>query len=344
MANKLRTQFLFDGKFTRLFKSIYEQTSVKPLPKNIYAPFNLRPFLDTLYGAFNLQYILNTKIDDIPVYSFPSNNDVMVAYSGGKDSVACVLKLRDEGLNPHLFFMNGINKSYTQELETAKNTAEKLGCDITVYDVTITGKKEYVEHPIKDQFILAVMVDEGIKRQIYRYAFGTGKEDYVSIVSNDYQLSDAIEMFTSVEKFYANYIDNFQILIPLEHETESVCRIVSDKQYSDLIFTSYSCMTPLRYRENIIKSNQRKYNITLLPNNCGSCDKCCLINIILQKIGYVDYPYAFIKHCWEVLESMEERQLQSIRDKENSMDHRWIDNDTIKRYFPDSNAYEWGDA
>lgn len=344
MANKLRTQFLFDGKFTRLFKSIYEQTSVKPLPNVINAPPYLIPYLDTLYSAFNQGYLLHATLDNIPKYSFPENNDVMVAYSGGKDSIACVLKLRDEGLNPCLFFMNGINKSYTQELEAAKRTAEQLGCDIVTYNVTITGKKEYVEHPIKDQFILAVMVDIGLKRQIYRYAFGTGKEDYVSIVSNDYQLSDALEMFTSVEKFYANYIDNFQILIPLEHETDSVCRIVSDKKYSDLIFTSYSCMTPLRYRENIIKSNQRKYDIKLLPNNCGSCDKCCLINIILQKIGYVNYPYAFIKHCWEVLDDMEERQLQSIRDKENSMEHRWIDNDTIKKYFPDSNAYEWGDA
>ena len=98
MANKLKTQFLFDGKFTKLFKSIYEQTSIKPLPKEIYAPFTLIPYLDTLYGAFKQSYRINPKpFDDIPNYCFPQNDDVMVAYSGGKDSVACVLKLKKQG-------------------------------------------------------------------------------------------------------------------------------------------------------------------------------------------------------------------------------------------------------
>lgn len=345
MANKLKTQFLFDGKFTKLFKSIYEQTSTKPLPKEIYAPFTLIPYLDTLYGAFKQSYRINPKpFDDIPNYCFPQNDDVMVAYSGGKDSVACVLKLKKQGYTPHLFFMNGINKSYTQELEVAKSTAEQLNCDITIRNVTITGKKEYVEHPIKDQFILASMVDEGLKRNIYKYAFGTCKGDNINIVSNDYQLSDAYEMFTSVSTFYSNYIERFKILIPLQSETESVCIILSNQQYSDLIFKSYSCMMPLRYRNNIIKANERKYDIKLLPNNCGSCDKCCSINIMLQKIGYVNYPDSFIQHCWDVLHNMEDSQLDSIISQDDSMNHNWIDNETIKKYFPNSKAEEWGDA
>lgn len=344
MANKLKTQFLFDGKFTKLFKSIYEQTSVKPLPSNIYAPLTLVPYLDTLYGAFKQSYHVTPKSFDVNKYQFEQNDNVMVAYSGGKDSVACVLKLKKQGYTPHLFFMNGINKSYTQELEVAKSTAEQLNCDITIRNVTITGKKEYVEHPIKDQFILAAMVDEGLKRNIYKYAFGTCKGDNINIVSNDYQLSDAYEMFTSVSKFYSNYIERFKILIPLQSETESVCIILSNQQYSDLIFKSYSCMMPLRYRNNIIKANQRKYDIKLLPNNCGSCDKCCSINIMLQKIGYVNYPDSFIQHCWDVLHNMEDSQLDSIISQDDSMNHNWIDNETIKRYFPNSKAEEWGDA
>lgn len=343
MANKLKTQFLFDGKFTKLFKSIYEQTSVKPLPNEICAPVTLVPYLDTLYGAFNQRYRLNLKSFDIPTITCQKSDHVMVAYSGGKDSVACVLKLKKQGFIPHLFFMNGINKSYTSEMATAILTAKKLGCDITIYDVTITGKKEYVEHPIKDQFILAVMVDEGLKRNIYKYAFGTGYEDNVEIVSNDYQLSDAYEMFTSISKFYSNYIEPFKIFIPLRNETESVCEILSS-EYPDLIFESYSCMMPLRYRDNIIKANERKYDIKLLPNNCGSCDKCCLINIMLQKIGYVNYPDSFIQHCWDVLHKMEDDQLDSIISQDDSMNHKWIDNNIIKMYFPNSKADEWGDA
>ena len=328
--NTLKTQGLFDGKFTKLFKSLYEELSVKPFPDKLgKCPSSLMPYLETIYGAFDLDVPKLSKFDDSSLFVDKKAKDgkrVIVAFSGGKDSVALTLKLLHAGYKPLLFFTNGINKSYTKEVDSAKAIASKLGCELVMYSVQIKGKKEYIEHPMKNQFILAAMVDEGLKVGIHKFAFGTTKEDVVELISNDYMLSDGYEMFTSIEKFYKHYIKDFKILIPLANETESICLV--NEYGKDLLGMIYSCMLPVRCKKNIVSKNEAKFGIKLLPNRCGSCYKCCQESMVLNELGW-DFPDEYIEHCHDVINNAQDNFDKTTKGND---DRPWVDYDIIAKY------------
>lgn len=329
----VETKGLLDGQFTKIFKDLYIKTSCKPLPKELTYPLDLKPYLDMLYKYTNNgEYVLNGMKTKLKHYNNFNEHDerVLCAFSGGKDSVADVLLLKSLGYKPILFFVKGVNRSYPQELETSKILAEYLGMELIVYSTKISGKCDFVENPTKNQFILALMVDYGVKLGISNYSFGAFIEDEIEIMSSDYMLSDAKEMFDTIEGFYSHYINGFQLLNFLHNEAESYYIICNyDKKILDY---TYSCMTPLRYKQNLIKNNERKYGIKLITNRCGSCHKCAIEAIVLSKMGVIEYSDQFLKHCEEVLEKIDEKQISSIENKKlaNSMD--WYDSYFIDKY------------
>lgn len=329
----VETKNLLDGQFTRLFKDLYIRTSAKPLSFELPYPVELKPYLDVLYTSVGCEYklvenkfVLKEKCQNADVH----DARCLCAFSSGKDSVANVLLLRDIGYEPILFFVKGINRSYPQEYETSLELAKELGMEIVTYNLKVSGKCEFVENPTKNQFILALMVDYGVKYNILNYSFGTFREDRVEIMSSDYMLSDAYEMFQSVEKFYKAYINDFQLVSYLNNEAESYYVICNHDV--KILDNTFSCMTPLRYKNNLRKNNEKKYGIKLLPNRCGSCHKCCIEAIVLNKMGIVDYSDEFLDHCEDVLTRLDAKQLSSIQNKELSESMDWYDEYFINKY------------
>lgn len=326
----IRTGGLFDGQFTRLFKDLYVKTSSKPLVNVLPYPKEMKPYLDVLYGAFKREYTFSDCKFDIKKINIPNVYDprCLCAFSGGKDSVANALLLRDNGFEPILFFVKGINRSYPNEYETAVDLASEIGMEIVVKTVSVSGKCDFVENPTKDQFILAMMVDYGSKLGIVNYSFGCCRGDKLKTTSKEYMLSDCIEMFSSVEKFYQKFIDGFNIANFLRCETESFCII--RKHDMSLLNRCYSCMTPLRYKKNIIQANLKNYGIELLSNRCGSCYKCCQEALILHTIGVMNYNDDFISHCNDIIDAMQNKFDNTSEVKDNTP---WIDYTIIREYF-----------
>ena len=329
----VETRNLLDGQFTRLFKDLYIKTSAKPLPKELPYPVELKSYLDILYGSVGYRYkfvdnkfLLREKCKNADAY----DTRCICAFSGGKDSVANALLLRDIGYEPILFFVKGINRSYPQEYETSLELAKELGMEIVIYSLKVSGKCEFIENPTKNQFILALMVDYGVKYNILNYSFGAFREDRVEIMSHDYMLSDAYEMFQSVEKFYKKYISDFQLVLYLNNEAESYYVICNNDV--KILNKTFSCMMPLRYKSNLRRNNEKKYGIELLPNRCGSCHKCCIEAIVLNKMGITNYPDEFLKHCEDILTKLDEKQLSSIQNKELSESMDWYDEYFINKY------------
>ena len=322
------TNGLLDGVFTKLFKELFIISSVKPLKKTLCMPSEMREYLDLLYRYTNSgDYKLKPFNARINSYKMVENNDVLCAFSGGKDSVANVLLLIEMGYNPILFFVKGINRSYPMELDIAKRLSLILDCELVVKSITVNGKCDFIENPTKDQFILSMMVDYGIKRDISKYSFGCVYTDNIDTISSEYMLSDAYEMFMAIEKFYQYYIENFKIILPLKNETQSICEIL--KYDISLLYDTYSCMTPLRYKNNIINTNKKKYDINIPNGRCYSCYKCCQEALVLNAVGVVDFEPNFIKHCKDVISNIQTK----FDNTANAIDNKdWVDNDVIEQY------------
>lgn len=328
----VETKGLLDGQFTRLFKDLYVKCSSKPLSNMLNYPVELKTYLDVLYGACGYGYTFGKNHFNIScVETFDSHDErVVCAFSGGKDSLANVLLLKSLGYKPILFFVKGINRSYPKEYETSLKLAEVLGMEIVTYTLKVSGKCDFVENPVKNQFILALMVDYGLKLGIPNYSFGAFRGDTVDIMSSDYMLSDAYEMFVSIELFYQHFMPEFNLVNFLSTETESFYHICNyDK---NLLEYTYSCMTPLRYKQNLINGAIKKYGVELLPNRCPSCHKCCIEAITLNAMGVKPYPEDFIKHCYDVLDRLDKKQSATISDNKKADDGDWVDFSYISKY------------
>lgn len=330
----VETKNLLDGQFTRLFKDLYIKTSAKPLPFELPYPIELKQYLDVLYGCVGAEYkltdnkyMLKKKCQNADIH----DTRCLCAFSGGKDSVANALLLRDIGYEPILFFVKGINRSYPQEYEISLELASELGMEMVTYNLKISGKCDFVENPTKDQFILALMVDYGVKYNIVNYSFGCCREDEVDGISTEYMLSDGYEMFKAIEKFYQHFVNGFNIANFLENETHSFYEVCNHDPH--LLDKTYSCMTPLRYKLNIRNTNEQKYNVKLLPHRCGSCYKCCGEAITLNLFGVTNYPESFIEHCKEILDkTADEKFNATVRDTNKSGDTEWVSTEYILKY------------
>ena len=325
----VETKGLFDGQFTKLWKQIYMQFSSKPLNTKIKVADGLSEYFTLLGEALKEDFELleSIKLRNYKDKDFDEEK-VIVGFSGGKDSLACVLKLMDDGYKPILFYVDGINRSYTSELDHAKSIAESLGLELYAYKLKVTGKCDFIENPTKNQFILALMVDYGVKLNINKYAFGTVYTDELKTISTEYMLSDCYELLMATEHFYQKYIPYFELLIPLEDETESFC-VIDKFNKTHLLDECFSCMTPLRYKKNIVNTNIKKYGVSLLPNRCGSCYKCCQEALILSELGVVKYDSSFLSHCNDIVNKMQDKFDATA----NAIDEKpWINMDVIKRY------------
>lgn len=325
----IKTNGLFDGPFTKLFKDLYIKTSAKPLPSELPYPVELRPYLDTLYGACGHSYSLVDNKFQLRKYTGLDVHDArcLCAFSGGKDSVANVLILRDLGYEPILFFVKGINRSYPQEYDIALALANELQMEIVTYVVNVAGKCDFVENPTKDQFILALMVDYGLKLGILNYSFGCCKDDGVPSISAEYMLSDGWEMFETVELFYQSFIDGFNIVNFLDNETESFYEIC--KRDWHILDKTFSCMLPLRYREGTRNKNEQKFGISFLPNRCGcSCYKCAQETLILDLLGKKPIGSDLREHCIDILRKNSSRL--GVKDMDDFMSE-WIDMKYIRK-------------
>lgn len=300
MVTNVDTNGLLDGPFTRLMKRLYIEVSTKNLNTDLHYPETLHDYIDLVYYSLGSEYTLTHKDVNFPKYKLDvHDNRCLCAFSGGKDSLANVIMLKQLGYEPILFFVRGINYKYTSEYETALQLSKILELPFVEYKLVVRGKCEYPENPVKDQFILAIMLDYGLKLGITHYSFGTYIDSYTDELSAEYMLSDASTMFDTFMDFVNSYYPEVDTPMFLNDCCEAY-KIIIDYDKSLLQHTN-SCMSPLRYKNGYIKKAKKTYGIDLLPNRCPSCYKCCTEAIILNDFGITNYPESYIKHCKDVI-------------------------------------------
>lgn len=330
MVTSIETGGLFDGPFTKIMKRLYMDMSKRELSDTLYYPLTMINYIGEIYHAFGKECMVD---DEEKEYSFPKYDlnphdpRVLCAFSGGKDSLANVLMLQDLGYEPILFFITGVNYRYTYEHESSRQLAEVLGLELVEQSFKLHGKNDYPENPVKNQFILAMMLDYGLKRGITNYSFGTYLDSPTDELSSEYMLSDSSDLFDAFMEFVNSIYPEVDLPFFLHDSCEAYLVIIQHDP--KLLNYTQSCMAPMRFKQNLIKHAESKYGIELLPNRCPSCYKCCTEAIILNDFGIVCYPDSYLEHCKDVIRKFYVKyKSKEYMESTYSPDFEW----TIKEY------------
>lgn len=294
---KIEFQGFKPGVFTTIFGHLYEQVSAPPHPavySNSIYPAALEPIVRTMMRGQPYTFISGFGPPPAATYD---DEHVMVGFSGGKDSTAVALMLAEMGFKPILMFVSGFNRSYPQELDAAVGIAKKTGFPLRIIRARLSGSSPYPDNPVKNQLILAMMVDYGLRTGIRNYAQGNLHEDKVANTNFETGFSDAIEMYDAAEQLFSQYVPGFRLHSRMiANETVSLEYMT---RYPEIRPYISSCLLPLRYKPNVRRANERKFG-PLLPGRCGSCYKCCQEYLVDAITGNEILSADHVKHCLAV--------------------------------------------
>lgn len=265
---------------------LFQVTSEEVYPTTLHVPTKeFEEYINILYTRSN-QPMPELIVDGIPLINVKDDvNHVVLAFSGGKDSVAHAAFLKDYGMNPILYHIKRINRSYPNETNVAHDIANMLQVPIVEDYIQYSGKVSRAESPVKNHLILSLIIEYMRQNNLTRCACGTYFDDNLARTPTYFGLSDAYEFYLAFEKGVKSFFPNFKWLCWFNSEFQAVSYLVH--KHPELIPHYQSCILPDRYRKNIKAANERKYHIELLPNRCLSCWKCAQEYSILSQLGYL---------------------------------------------------------
>lgn len=258
-----------------------------------------RIFLLQEYGK--VKYDVNFSVrsyDKLKVDKYPTKN-IIVCFSGGKDSVATVLHYQKLGYNIVIYHLKGINQTYKDEWKSAQKLAEKLECRYVQDEVQLSGSHDWVEHPLKNMIIANRALQWGIRNEFStKIAFGNYSTS--SVVDDPFEVcgGDDKETWRAYEAIIKTVLPKFKIYTPLRNIQSSFTAL---EKHSELLPDILSCIGPYRYREYLHKNNEKKYVLKLLPHRCGSCWKCAVEYIYYTDHNILEYNRNYYKHCIQIL-------------------------------------------
>ena len=237
------------------------------------------------------------------------NNDIIVAFSSGKDSTATALWYKQHGYNVYLYHAIGLNPSYPDEWKRAEEIAEYLNLPLVKEKFTLEGKKDFIEHPLKNIIIVNGAISWAVRNGV-RPNIAVGNytsPDIASLDNNPFYIcgDDCIEMWDAYEYSMQSIIPGFKVNLCLENIQSTYEILTTDMK---LFESAQSCLGPHRFRQWTHDKNESKYNIKLLKNRCGSCWKCAYEYIWLADHDLQEYNRDYYKHCIDVLVKESKRE------------------------------------
>lgn len=233
--------------------------------------------------------------------AFSDEKTIIICVSGGKDSLATILHYLKQDYKIYLYHLKGINFTYKDEYKVVEELAERLKLPLIEEDVKLTGKQEWIEHPMKNMIIASMALQWGIRNKVTtQIAFGNFNTSSLKLDPFDVCAGDCKEMWSAYEKIIHRVLRDFSIQSPLTNFQDTIDAILQKPEYLE---HTQSCIGPYRYREYLKTNNEKKYNIKLLPHRCGSCWKCCLEYCVFCDNDIFEYNEEYYKHCMRILRS-----------------------------------------
>lgn len=264
-----------------------------------------KPFIDELcLGYMNQVTYGDSSVQQDIVNMSQQENTVVVCFSGGKDSVATAIKCREIGYDVKLYHVHGINHSYPDEIDKARDVAKYLGLPLYVETIKLSGKPVYFENPLKNQMICTMALDWSNKNGYgHRIAFGDFKNDHRERAIFGTNWTDTVEMWEAYTSYIRNDYPDFEVLILFDNYFQTMDVVAQDRKLLEMI---QGCIAPSRYREYWRGKNVAKYGKdVILPHRCGLCWKCCREYVHLADNGILPMNEQYYKKCLQVLKKKE---------------------------------------
>lgn len=345
-----------DFPLTQYFKTFYELYSVKNLPTHLTTDRRLAHVLNIVHAKAKFAPLTVTPdsfVESRPYGTRPvGGRSCFIAFSGGKDCLATAIRAEEDGWKPTLVYISGINKSLPSERKHAQEVARAAGYPLKELRITLSGNKDYNEHPLKNILILCLLIDLGTLSGATAFALGNIFEENSTHGSLDYDLSDSFDMIRAFGLFVRQILPEYQYLTYLHDNLQSFYTVY--RRNKDLIPLLSTCITPDYRKPMIHRSNVRKYGSDCVPEGfCGSCYKCADFYLYRRAFGMVRSNPDYIRKCMEVKAKFDTNYVVDFhfdRKKYN----RWGGSDTdqvqvlcdrcgfyIGRLEYDSHLYRW---
>lgn len=226
---------------------------------------------------------------------------VLIALSGGLDSVYYMHKLRDAGYEVHAVHVAGLNKQSAKvETERAGMIAKDAGIEFNLVNFN-APKQTYPDNPFKNQLILSFMLEIGLKKGVYRYALGSDWTTPLTEAVTGFTITDSIEVNRSFWQGVQSHFPQAELMFIDDHEKKMQRLEYLYIEHRQALEYVSSCISPLRFREHLHDENQKRYGIRLMSGRCGSCYKCSMEYILLAEMGLIRADKAYYEHCFDVL-------------------------------------------
>jgi hypothetical protein len=325
MALTVAEHDLEPGPYSDLWLQVWQATSTKALPRTYLAPDSLQPYLRMVHEAAGQPAPL-VKLTPEPVGRRAAHNGaptMVVAFSGGKDSCASALLAQARGYQVLLYHVRGINPAYPKEWQAAQRMAKLLGLPLAVRRLQCKGKQEWMDNPTKNQALLGWMLQYGLTRGALHYTVGDMATDYLATAQVECNLSDSYELLEAAAAHFRVGTPGYTYHHQLRHITDSLAIIGLLRP--DLLPQVLGCVAPLRFKEGYRRHNEQRYGVQLLPGRCGSCWKCCVEWVALQRMGLGARPpaadlAAMEQHCIDYLRRVMPREKPHVPDSYRASD------------------------
>ncbi len=272
---------------------IYDAFNFKEL-KDVRVPDFLKDMCNVVCRIYKQKINISTYVaKKIKLKS--ESNDVVLGFSGGLDSCYQALKLKQMGYSVHLFHLGGAN-TYENYLATksSESFAHRYKFDlIETKIVKILNAQKVEENPVKNQLIMAMMIDycasKGYNKISIGYSASLKEENAIAGIN----VTDCISVQDA-------FLKNIEIeFIPIKNANKGD-RILYLNENKSLNYY-YSCVSCGRFNEKLHHLNEDKYKVKLPRHNCGSCRKCARHYLLMIYLGIAPHNKDFEKHCWNIL-------------------------------------------
>ena len=320
------------GAYTDYMLYLYQELSVMPFPRKLKVPNAAwNEYLDLIYSACGQPCCEKDYCIELPRVELRNDNKtVILGFSGGKDSAATAVYFIDNHIACQLYRAKGFNASYPVEQMVAEQFADKTGLKLISHKIAYAGKCEYdsptSESVVKDQLIMAMMIDYMIANNYHIFSLGCFRSDSLAIANYKLNLSDSDEIIKAFVKAVKATFPALRYITSPFRTTHHAKAYLYHK-HMDWVKHTQSCLIPDRHRNKVRETMSSKYNIVIPPNRCLSCWKCCMDAYLLDQWGFETLPADAYQN--QVL-----RILRKSVAEENSSSNPTTDEELLDVYTP----------